>query len=159
MYEKRLTTTPRGGEFGIRSIYESRAGEYWVSNTRQRFEFPAEIRAKSQAKSQAKSPRGALQYEAKEGLPSAATDDAENFTYIPSITEDKEGALWMACGSDGVWSFDGTALRKLGLAPGAYALSALCDRTGKIWVGTLEDGVFCYEGQKFERFHVPEDEN
>ena len=38
MYEERLTTTPSGGAFGIRPVYQGRAGDFWIWNTRQRLE-------------------------------------------------------------------------------------------------------------------------
>lgn len=146
MYEKPLTTTPRGGEFGIRSIYEDRAGDFWICNTRQRFKVSSEIKQSGE--------HSLVQYEMREGLPNAQSDTDENFTYFPSITEDDAGVLWMACGSDGVLNYDGESVTRYPLVEGVYALAVFCDQKGKLWVGTLNSGVFTFEGEGFEAFEL-----
>ncbi len=142
MYEQRLTTTPSGGEFGIRSIFQDASGDFWICNTRQRFDVAVEAN------------EDLLKYTPKEGLPDAAVDGAENFTYFPSIVQDGEGVLWMACGSDGVWSFDGREVNRHTLVDGAYAISILRDSLGNVWVGTIDHGAFVSSSEGFERFRV-----
>ena len=39
IYEKQLSRTPSGGDFGIRSIIEDKEGYFWICNTRYRFEM------------------------------------------------------------------------------------------------------------------------
>ena len=73
MYEERLTTTPSGGAFGIRSVYQDQAGDFWVNNTRQRFEISRD--AKLEGK------HGLVKYEKKKGLPSAQSATDKYFTY------------------------------------------------------------------------------
>lgn len=143
MYEEPLTITPDGGSFGIRSIFQDAGGDFWVCNTRQRFEIALEAEGEL------------LKYTAKEGLPRAAADAAENFTYFASILQDDKGVLWMTCGSRGLWSFDGREVTRHPLADGAYTLSVVRDSSGKIWVGTLDHGAFVSSGAGFERFRVP----
>ena len=140
MYEERLTTTPWGGEFGIRSIFQDQSGDYWICNTRQRFEVEPADR------------EGRLVYTTKEGLPDAAADDGANFTYFYSVAQDEEGALWMPCGTDGVLRYADGAVTRYSLGEDALALSILIDRAGVIWVGTLEQGLFRFDGKAFERF-------
>lgn len=144
MYEERLTTTPSGGAFGIRSIFEDRAGDFWITNTRQRFEISPEATLQDG--------HSLLKYATKEGLPDARSDTSTNFSYYLSMTEDDSGALWMACGSDGVLKYDGEHVTRYTLGDGAYAISICLDRDGKVWVGTLEHGIHTLEGASFEPF-------
>jgi ligand-binding sensor domain-containing protein len=144
MYEERLTTTPGGGAFGIRSIYEDRAGDFWVCNTRQRFEVLSEVTLEDGHR--------LIKYEEMEGLPDTQSDTGRNFSYYLSMTEDDAGALWMACGDDGVWKYDGQNVTRHPLGDGAYAICIYCDHKGKLWVGTVEHGVYTFEGESFELF-------
>ena len=132
MFEDDLTTTPSGGAFGIRSIYQDRSGGFWICNTRQRFEISGPpIR---------KDGYSLVGYKEKPGLPKAQPDE-ENFQFYSAMTEDSNGNLWMACGDSGVWRFDGKAVKRFPLGSDAYAISVYCDRGGTLWVGTLESGV------------------
>ena len=143
LYEERLTTTPSGGAFGIRSIYEDRHGEFWICNTRQRFEVSREGQLVDGERS--------LEVKRRPGLPHAEDDASPNFAYYSSVTEDRAGHLWFACGSDGVWEYDGTRVKKHKLEDGAYAITILHDSAGRLWVGTLEHGVFYLESGQFQR--------
>lgn len=144
MYEERLTETPEGGSFGIRSIHQDRAGEFWICNTRQRFQMQADATTEHGY--------SLLRYRQRPGLPAAAADDDENFIYFPSMTEDVAGALWMACGEEGVWKFDGVGVTRYAVGAGTYAITTHCDREGKLWVGTLEHGVHVFVDGEFEPF-------
>jgi len=144
LHEERLTTTPNGGAFGIRSIYEDRAGDFWICNTRQRFKISPDVTLEDG--------HSLIKYDKKEGLPEAQSDTDENFNYYPSMTEDDAGALWMACGYDGVWKYDGEGVTRYTIGDGAYAISICCDMEGKLWIGTLENGIHTFEGAGFEPF-------
>lgn len=144
LYEESLTTTPSGGAFGIRSVYEDRSGDLWVCNTRQRF--------KVSLKSKVEGKYRLLDYAKSPGLPEAQADKADNFSYYSSMTEDTAGSLWMACGSDGVWKYNGKVVKHYSLADGAYAISIYHDQGGKLWVGTLQHGVYTFGGERFEPF-------
>lgn len=149
MYEERLTTTPSGGAFGIRSIFEDRTGHFWICNTRQRFKVSSETTLESGHR--------LIQYESKAGVPASQSDTDENFTYYPSMTEDSQGVLWMACGSDGVWKYDGESVTRFPIGDDAYAITIHLDLGGKLWVGTLESGIHTLEGATFEPFRPPVD--
>ncbi len=144
MYEERLTSMPGGGQFGIRSIFEDRAGDFWICNTRQRYRF--------ESKSKVEGGFRRLQYESKVGLPASQSDDAKHFNYYPSIVEDAEGVLWMAGGSEGVTRFDGKAVRQYAVGEGAYVLRVYLDRKGMLWAGTLEQGAYRLGAEGFLRF-------
>ncbi len=149
MYEERLTTTPNGGAFGIRSIYEDRSGDYWICNTRQRFEVAREVIEQNG--------HVILDYTKREGLPGAQPDGAPNFEYFPSITEDHDGALWMACGNAGVWKYGGDSVTKFAVGDAAYSIEVYCDRQGTLWAGTVDQGVYRFDGAKFEGFQPTRD--
>jgi len=148
MYEERLTTTPSGGAFGIRSVYQDRAGDFWVCNTRQRFEVLPENTLEDGY--------SLIKYEKKEGLPDAQSDTDRNFTYYPSMTEDDAGALWMACGGDGVWKYDGKDVTRYSIGDGVYAICIYRDQQGKLWLGTVEHGVYRFEDGSFKPFRPHE---
>ena len=149
MYEEPLTTTPSGGAFGIRSVYEDQAGDFWVSNTRQRFEISRDVKLEGK--------HSLVKYEKKKGLPNAQSDTDKYFTYYSSMTEDATGALWMVCGKDGVWKYDGKDVTRYPVGNGAYPITIYRDHRGKLWIGTLEHGVYTFEGGRFEPFkpHEP----
>ncbi len=145
LYEERLTTTPEGGAFGIRAIHQDRAGDYWISNTRQRFEVSPGHETRDGFRH--------LRYRKKPGLPDADADTGRNFTYFASLVEDEAGALWLACGSDGVLKYDG-AVTHYPLPAGAFALHLYRDRSGGLWLGTARHGVFRFEAERFVPFDV-----
>jgi len=138
MYETHLTTTPSGGEFGIRSIYQDHQGDFWICNTRHRYSVAPEA--------------GPLQMKSKPGLPKAKEDSAANFTYFPSILQDDAGTYWIACGGDGVWSFDGKAVQKYTLGEDVYTMRVVHDQQGRIWAGTIQHGVFVLGDSGFKPF-------
>lgn len=146
MHEEHLTTMPSGGNFGIRSIYEDRSGDFWICNTRSRFQIsPDPVLADGFI---------LVEYETETGLPDASLNADRNFNYYPSMVEDQGGVLWMACGGDGIWKYDGVRVTRYPLGDDAYAMKIYCDKLGKIWVGTLEQGLYRLNGDSFERFNA-----
>ena len=136
-----LTTTPSGGAFGIRSIHEDRRGSFWINNTRQRFEVAPTTRTED----------GFVLLDVREsaGLPEASAPEDRNFSFYSSMAEDERGALWFACGADGVWRHDGDSVTRFPVGEDAYVLVVFLDREGRLWAGTLEDGVHVLEGGSF----------
>lgn len=151
MYEEQLTTTPRGGAFGIRSVFEDRAGHFWICNTRHRYEMSRDVATVDG--------HTVLQYKKSPGLPDAQDDAADNFNFYPSMIEDDAGALWMACGSDGVWKYGDEGVTKYSLSDGSYACRIFADDQGKLWVGTIEHGIYVLDGDRFEPFAPPSPSN
>jgi ligand-binding sensor domain-containing protein len=147
LYEERLTTTPGGGAFGIRSIHEDRTGAFWICNSRQRFRFSGESTRDGEYR--------LVDYTKEEGLPDAASDTGANFVYFFALAEDDDGALWMACGDDGVWRVDGEEVTRHRLRDGGFAVGLTLDHEGRIWAGTLEHGVHLFDGEAFRPFELP----
>lgn len=149
MYAERLSTAPSGGEFGIRSIFEDSAGDFWICNTRQRFQF--------EEQSVTRDGFEVLEYSERAGLPRASTDGAPDFEYYHSIVEDSAGRLWMACGESGVWMYDGESVTRMPIAGAdgpACALNALIGREGELWVTTLRDGIHRLVGDRLVSFQA-----
>lgn len=144
MYEEHLTTTPQGGAFGIRSIYEDRAGDFWICNTRNRFQISPRVKFEKG--------RNLLRYQTKPGLPTAGQNTDQNFTYYMAITEDQAGNLWMAAGSDGIWKFDGKTITRYPIGNRAYALAIYHDREGNLWAGTVDQGLYTLKDASFTPF-------
>ena len=138
LYEDRLVNTPSGGNFGLRSIFEDRDGQFWIGNTRQRFEFSADNRQVGGFSQ--------LVYSKLPGLPDADADDADNFTYFASVTQDPDGTLWLACGTDGVWQYDGDKVTKYPIGNDVFAMTVYRDNAGRTWVGTGEHGLYWLDG-------------
>jgi ligand-binding sensor domain-containing protein len=143
-YEPRLSTTPQGGESGVRGIFQDRNGDYWISNTRHRY-----IVAKSRPKD---ARPNELVLDRKPGFPDAASDDGKNFDYFHSVVEDKNGALWFACGSGGVVRFHDETVTRYSLGKGDYSRAMLLDAEGTVWAGTYQGGLYTLVGDRFELF-------
>lgn len=141
MYDESLFLTPSGGAFGVRSIFEDRAGDFWICNTRQRFQWKP--RAKTEGEN------GVLRHDRNPGLPDAQEDDAKNFTYFHSIVQDSSGTLWMAAGSDGLWSYDGQRVQKHRVKEESYVLHVMVDSQDRVWAGTTQRGLYRREGEGF----------
>jgi ligand-binding sensor domain-containing protein len=144
MYEEHLTTTPSGGAFGIRSIFEDRHGDFWICNTRHRFAVAPEVANQDGFT--------VLQYEAKRGMPKAAADTDENFLYFASVAEDESGALWFASSGDGLLRLADGEVTRFALPDGAYACCVMIGQDGRVWVSTIEHGVYVLDGDRLERF-------
>lgn len=140
-FETRLSTTPSGGESGVRAVFQDRKGDYWISNTRNRFS-PASGPPKP----------GLLPILAHPGLPEADTDDGENFGYFHSVDEDADGNLWFACGSLGILKYDGEKVTPYPLGADGYARAVLVDQSGTVWGGTWKSGLYRLQGDSFSPF-------
>ena len=150
MYEEQLTTTSEGGAFGIRSIFQDSNGEFWICNTRQRFQIEkGDVDPEGSSK---------IHYEKRLGFPNAQTVTGQNFTYFMSIAEDGAGGLWIAANDQGVWRFDGDVVEKYQLTKGAFALSIICSQNGMVLVGTANHGLFTLKDGSFKPFNFQNEE-
>ncbi|MCB1216681.1 hypothetical protein KDL44_04775 [bacterium] len=144
LYEDALVNTPGGGNFGLRSIFEDRDGAFWICNTRQRFAISADTRQEDGFHH--------LVYDKLPGLPDAATDNAEHFTYFASVAEDPDGTLWLACGTDGVLQYESGNVHSYAIDKGVFAMSIQRDSAGRTWVGTGEHGLYWLDGETLRAF-------
>jgi ligand-binding sensor domain-containing protein len=146
LYERQLTETPIGGDFGIRSIIEDKDGHFWFCNSRFRYEILPEVSGKTGAQ---------LNYRKKKGVGHSNDDGEMKFPYFMSIAEDDEGGLWMATYDDGVWKNDGEQLVHYPIKDGdanVLLFSTYKDNHGILWLGTHNAGVFKFNGREFKPF-------
>ncbi len=145
MYENDLTNTPRGGSFGIRSIYEDQEGFFWMCNTSQRFLFDEDKTAKSDR----------LEYTKTAGIGDATTFGGDDQIYYSHIVEDAQGTIWLTTWDQGVFAYDGKNITHYPVMDDSkkvQLISMYRDRQDNLWLGTPENGVFKYNGARFERF-------
>lgn len=72
-----------------------------------------------------------------------------------SITEDREGNLWISTIDAGVWKYDGKTATNYTSKDGLgidYVWRIFCDQSDKIWVVTVGFGVYKFEDNKFNSF-------
>ncbi len=69
---------------------------------------------------------------------------------IKSVSEDKQGGLWLGINNLGVDCWRNGVLQEYrkGIAD-PYVQSVLADRSGNVWVGTARDGLFQLRGDSF----------
>lgn len=144
LYESQLTATPSGGDFGIRSIIQDKAGSFWFCNPRFRYEVLPK-----------RATGDAITYRTKPGVAHSGKGDVP---YFMSIAEDSKGHLWMATYDNGVWRTDGKELIHYPIKDSetkVLLFSVYTDRMGAIWLGTHNAGVFKFDGKQFARFLAP----
>jgi ligand-binding sensor domain-containing protein len=141
-YEEQLQTTPNGGDFGTRAIFEDKDGFYWFNNTRYRYDILPQSANK-------------IEYNKENGVGFTNEKNEVVFPFFLSVTQDNEGNLWMATYDDGVWKYDGRELIHIPIKDGetdVLLFSIYKDNQGAIWLGTQNAGVYKQSGESFERF-------
>jgi len=147
MYEEAMTTTPSGGAYGIRSIFEDRAGDFWFTNTRYRYDLlPENIERNGTIY---------MTYNRKKGADYKAESGEEEFTYFMSMTEDHKGNLWMVTADEGVWRNDGKELINYPITENGesiFLFSIYIDKQDHLWLITRNKGLYKYNEDKFEKY-------
>jgi len=147
LYERQLTETPSGGDFGIRSIIEDKDGYFWFCNSRYRYEILPDSSEMNETSH--------INYRKVNGIGYSKNDNEIDFPYFMSIAEDNDGDLWMATYSDGVWRNDGTKLIHYPIKDGdmdVLLFSIYKDNQGDLWLGTHNAGILKFNGETFEKF-------
>lgn len=148
LYEDHLTNVSNGGSFGIRSIIEDSKGHYWFCNTSNRYKvFPDSIVEKD---------RVLIPYKTEKGIEGIRTTDNADMVYFMSAIEDKNGNLWLATYSQGVWKYDGKTVTHYAVNDGgkeATLFSIYKDKNDNIWLGSHESGAYKFNGKTFEKFN------
>ena len=147
LYEEHLTTTPEGGAFGFRSILQDKNGDFWINNSRYRFQI--------QPTSTIKDETLMIDYTREDGVGGINEQFETEYPYFLSIAEDDNSHLWMVTYDDGVWRYDGQTLvqypvKKEGKT--VLLFSIYKDKEGGLWLGTHEEGVYKFDGKGFEPF-------
>lgn len=143
LYEEELTTTPRGGSFGIRCVIEDEDGAFWICNTKQRFR----IRGNE---------GGKVVYTREAGIDPQHTEG--EVVYFQGAAMDAAGSLWFSPTGGGVWRYDGKGVTnypvkdELGDGNDARMFCIFEDNAGTLWLGTPTAGPFRFDGEAFEPF-------
>ncbi|QDV10065.1 Two component regulator propeller [Planctomycetes bacterium Poly30] len=135
--------TGENGSFGVRALAEDKDGKFWLSNCVNRF---------------AKGPANPLAGEPADFRkePGIATN-ADPYSVFMSTTRDKDGALWMATLSGGVFRYDGETWTHFPVTHEGkpiWIYSIYRDRQDRLWLGTQEHGVYRLDGAEFERVRI-----
>ncbi len=147
LYEKHLTETPNGGDFGIRSIIEDGDGHFWFCNTRYRYDIYSVDSVKNGT--------GRMSYRKIKGADILNGSNEKSFPYFMSIVKDNNDDLWMATYDEGVWRYDGERLTQYPVKENneiVNLFSIYKDNQGIIWLGTHNSGAYKFNGSSFEKF-------
>ncbi|MCB9081404.1 MAG: hypothetical protein H6555_06795 [Lewinellaceae bacterium] len=150
LYEKQLTETPAGGEFGIRSIIEDAEGYFWFCNTEYRYEILPNSSAKKNTSQ--------LPYTRKTGIGHPVRHNEQYFPYFMSVIADDNGDLWMVSYDEGVWRNTGKELIHYPIKDGdanVLLYSIYQDKQGTLWVTSQQNGLYQYNGKTFIPFTLP----
>lgn len=145
MYEYDLTIVPSGGTFGIRSIFEDKAGEFWICNTWHRYLFDFKKTAQTDK----------LQYQKTKGIGDTKTFGGDEYIYFSYIIEEKNGDIWLTTWDKGVYKYDGKNIINYQVKDGSKNVNLVSmykDNSGDLWLGTFENGTFKFNGNTFEKF-------
>ena len=89
-YEEQLQTTPNGGDFGTRAIFEDKNGKFWINNTR--FRYVIETYGNKP-----------IIFKKENGAGYLNKTNKMEFPFFLSVTEDNKGNLWLVTYEDGVY--------------------------------------------------------
>jgi ligand-binding sensor domain-containing protein len=140
-YEEQLQTTPEGGDFGTRAIFEDKDGKFWINNTR----FQYNLKAHNSS---------TINFEKEEGIGYLDTKNIKEFPFFLSITEDNEGNLWMVTYDEGVWKYNGKELIHYPVKDGktnVLLFTIFKDNKGVLWLGSHNAGVYKFNGKSFDK--------
>lgn len=144
--EEQLTTTPDGGSFGIRSMIQDRNHDFWICNTKYRFEIK-----------DPSTESNLVQYERHEGVGELDGHNPKDPLYFMSIVEDGNGDLWMISYDDGVSRFTGSEYIHYPIENGGKEVNLFTmhlDNEGVLWLGSHNAGAWRFNGEEFEQFYV-----
>ncbi|MAX81792.1 MAG: hypothetical protein CL843_16640 [Crocinitomicaceae bacterium] len=140
-YEDQLQTTPEGGDFGTRAIFEDTEGKFWINNTRFRYNLIPTSSIN-------------INFQKEDGIGYLDEGNKKAFPFFLSITEDNEGNLWMVTYDNGVWKYNGKELIHYPIRDGetdVLLFTIFKDNKGVLWLGSHNAGVYKFNGKSFEK--------
>ena len=140
-YEEQLQTTPNGGDFGTRAIFEDKNGKFWINNTR--FRYVIETYGNKP-----------ITFKKENGIGYLNKTNKMEFPFFLSVTEDNKGNLWLATYEEGVYKYNGKELIHYPIKDGetdVLLFTIYKDNKGVLWLGTHNAGVYKFMGKTFER--------
>lgn len=136
-YEEQLQTTPQGGDFGTRAIFEDKEGKFWVNNTRFRYNLKSNS-------------SNIIDFQKEDGIGYLDEKNKKEFPFFHSMTEDNEGSLWMATYDNGVWKYNGKELIHYPVKD-VFLFTIFKDNKGVLWLGSHNAGVYKFNGKSFDK--------
>lgn len=147
LFEKQLTETDAGGSFGIRSILQDKSGDFWICNSRHRYQIdPADAPVPE---------KGMIPYRRSKGIERLKDLNGADHIFYLSAVADAKGQLWLATYRSGVWRFDGSKTTRYPVMDGTKETtvwSISLDKQDTPWVATHSAGVYKFNGKTFEKF-------
>jgi ligand-binding sensor domain-containing protein len=145
MYEKQLTETPGGGDFGIRSMIEDEDGNYWICNANYKYTLLPNDSVSDGLKS--------INYKRQVGIENIVKKDL----YFYSMETDNNGDLLMFAKEYGLWLNNGKELTQFFIKDGEQNIlptSMYKDNQGTFWFSTDKYGIYKYTGNTFKKFRI-----
>lgn len=129
----------------VRSIFEDKSGNIWIGNNGYGlFRYDGKTLINFTKEHKLENPDFQTTLKGKEGT----------LARVWTITEDKQGNLWIGTIDAGLWKYDGKVLTnfttKDGLASNSIS-AVFCDNNGYLWIGT-GNGITNYDGKVFTTF-------
>ncbi len=129
----------------VRSIFEDKKGNIWIGNNGNGlFRYDGKTLTNFTKENKLENPDFQTTLKGKEGT----------LARVWTITDDKNGDLWIGTIDAGLWKYDGKALQNFTIKDGLSSNSistVFCDNNGKLWIGT-DNGVTIYDGKIFTAF-------
>jgi ligand-binding sensor domain-containing protein len=130
----------------VRSIFEDTHGIIWIGNNGYGlFRYDGKTLTNFTRQHKLEDPDFLKKLQSKEGT----------LARVWSITDDRQGNLWIGTIDNGLWKYDGSALShfttKDGLTSNAI-WTVYRDRDGTLWIGTDGGGITKYDGTAFTAF-------
>jgi ligand-binding sensor domain-containing protein len=125
----------------VRSIFEDKNGNVWIGNNGGGlFRYDGKNLTNFTKEKKLESP-----YFGKEGT----------LAHVWTITNDKQGNLWIGTIDAGVWIFDGNTLTNYTTKDGLgidFIWTIYKDKNDNLWFGTDGAGVYTFDGKTFIKF-------
>ena len=141
-YEDQLQTTPNGGDFGTRAIFEDKDGLFWINNSRYKYEVLTNF-------------GDTIKYKKEAGIGFLNENGQEEFPFFLGLEQDNDGDLWMVTYDNGIWRNNGKELIHYPIKDGekdVLLFSIYKDNQGSLWLGTFNAGVYKFNGKSFDKF-------
>jgi ligand-binding sensor domain-containing protein len=130
----------------VRSIFEDKKGIIWIGNNGYGlFRYDGKTLVNFTKEQNLENPGFIKTFESKEGT----------LARVWTITDDKQGNLWIGTIDAGVWKYDGHTLTnyttkdELGIN---FIWTIYKDKQGTLWFGTDGAGVYSFNGKVFKKF-------
>jgi ligand-binding sensor domain-containing protein len=132
----------------VRSIFEDKSGAIWIGNNGYGlFRYDGKSLINFTKEKKLENPDFIKTFKSKEGT----------LARVWTITDDKQGNLWVGTIDAGVWMFDGKTLTNFTTKDGLGSddiWTIYKDKNANLWFGTDGAGVYTFNGKTFEKFKL-----